>query len=99
MDNYSFPPPDPAPDEIVSPYSSRFGACEQVIGMFSSRVNGAITEQAYSLSEQWGAIIRAKITFERDGSPATALLTCWSGSGSDVRFDLTLDCDGSCDEH
>jgi hypothetical protein len=94
MDQYSFPPWKPSNDDIRSSDSARFSECEKVIETFCSRINGDVTEQTYSISEQWGAIVRAKIAFETDGSPGTALLTCWSASGPDVRFDLTLDCRG-----
>jgi len=98
IDNYSTPSRTPTPDEITSPNSARFSACDQVISWLSNRTGGRILDKTYSISEHWGTIIRAKVAFGRGGSHGSASLTCWSGSGSDVQFDLTFDCCAGCGE-
>jgi hypothetical protein len=92
-DSYSCPPWTVAPGETVSSDPAGFDACLTVISALAERVNGKVTEQSYSMSKQWGKIVRAKIAYEHKGSGGGFLVICWSETGSDVKIALQVDTD------
>ena len=95
-DGYSCPPWSATPDETIVSNPSGFSSCRKVIGILASNMNATVTERVCSLSNEWGKIIRAKIAYAYEGSPATALVTCWSTPGSGVGIFMKLDdCCGS----
>jgi hypothetical protein len=91
---YSCPPWNVVPNETVSSDPAEFSICNTVINALVARLNGKATGQIYSLSEQWGKIVRAKIVYEHQGTVGTVLVTCWSDSGSDVK--IALQVEGCC---
>lgn len=90
-EDYSCPAWTPTGDETISGPVG-FGARLKPINLLASYVNGTISERTCSQSKQWGKVVRAKITYERQRSPASALVTCWSQPGSDLNIDLKLEC-------
>jgi len=93
MDSFLCPPPaGAAADEVKVSDSAAFDICKQVINTLASRMNGKATEQHYSRSKQWGYVLRAKIMFERKSVPGTALATCWTNPGPDVKIAVRMDC-------
>jgi hypothetical protein len=96
VDSYQFPPWKRAQDETIPLSSAGFRNYDKFVEAYSLTIHGSLTQKSYSLSKEWGRILRAKIAFEFASSPGTALLTCWARSGSDIRFDLTLECCVDC---
>jgi hypothetical protein len=93
MDSYSCPPWSAASEEAAGSDPAMFSACLDAIGLIASRMNGAILERTCSMSKQWGKVVRAKITYQREGSAGSAFVTCWSAAGSGVEIAVKLDCD------
>jgi hypothetical protein len=97
MDDWTFPPWSPAADERVATDRSAFHNCEAAVRDIASRGDGEISHETYTLSEEWGKVLRAKVTFTFEGSPTTSLVTCWSVSGPRVKMWVKKD-DGERDE-
>lgn len=91
-EDYSCPPWTPTLAETISHGRNGFSARLKPIALLSSYVKGSIAVATCSQSEHWGKIVRAKIVYERQRSPAAALVTCWSQPGSDLNVDLKLEC-------
>jgi len=84
MDNTAFPPWEAAGDETPAQKSEAFSVADRVVESFATKANGRIIERTYSISKQWGRLLRAKIAFEYKGRPSTYLVACWYVSDSEV---------------
>ena len=91
MDNFPHPPWIATPHETSVSDPTTFGACEQALGAFASRAGGKITERRYSVSKQWGQVLRAKVGFARGNHAVKTLVTCWSGAGPGVQMAVEVD--------
>ena len=91
MDNFPHPPWNASGDETSVSDPTTFRPCEQAIEAFASRAAGRITERRYSVSKQWGRVLRAKVSFARANSAVTVLVTCWSGDGPGVQMAVEVD--------
>jgi hypothetical protein len=92
MNGFTCPPFSLAADETVVSDSPAFSTCKDVLGEVASKLSGSVTDQQYSLSKEWGKIVRARIPFLHNGLKGTALVTCWSNSGSGVKLAAKMDC-------
>ena len=86
MDDLSAPPWDVANDETIVADSSIFSQCDDVLKTFVSQAKGLIKSRTYSISKQWGSVLRAKAELPFAGVTTTTLITCWSKSGSGVEI-------------
>ena len=91
MDNFPHPPWNATPDETRVSDPTEFNACKQAIEAFASRAEGKISERTYSVSKQWGRVLRAKVGFSRGGSAVMTLVTCWTGAGPGVQMAVEVD--------
>jgi hypothetical protein len=91
MDNFPHPPWSMTGDEVSDSDTTKFADCEQAIDAFASRTDGKITERRYSVSEEWGRILRAKVGFAHGSIGGTVLVTCWTGEGPGVRIAMEID--------
>jgi hypothetical protein len=91
MDNFPHPPWTATADETSVSDPTAFSVCEQAIEAFASRADGKVTERRYSISQQWGRVLRAKVGFARANSAGAVLVTCWSGAGPGVQMAVEVD--------
>jgi hypothetical protein len=91
MDVFPHPPWSGTADETSVSDPTTFSDCEQAMQAFASRAQGEITERRYSISKQWGRVLRAKVGFGRGNVAATTLVTCWSGAGAGVQMAVEVD--------
>jgi hypothetical protein len=94
MNGLSMPPWGGSPDEIASVDPAGFGACQSVVQGFASKAGGQITGRRYSVSKEWGKILRARMTVGQREEAFTMLLTCWSRPGEPV--EIVLQAEGCC---
>jgi hypothetical protein len=96
MEGLQSPPCNMEPDETISAESGAFSDCLKPISALAARTNGRVTEQTFSLSPQWGKVVRAKIVSDHEGSPTTACVISWCASDGSLKIALTIDgCCGS----
>ena len=93
MDIFPHPPWNAITEETSVSDSVEFSQCERAIDVFASRGKGVINERRYSVSKDWGRILRAKVAFAEAGFDATMLVTCWTGEGPGVRIAVEV---GNC---
>jgi hypothetical protein len=91
MDSWEFPPWSPAADETVALDLSTFRNCEAAVQAVASRGNGQISDELYTVSSEWGEILRAKVTFVLQDLPTTSLVTCWSAAEPHVQMFVKID--------
>jgi hypothetical protein len=91
MDSFTYPPWNAGGDETSVSDSTMFSNCDQAIEAFASRDGGQITERRYSVSKQWGRVLRAKVGFARRGFVSTTLVTCWSDVGPGVQMAVEIE--------
>src|SRR5262249_17804132 len=91
---YACPPWNAVPEETATSDPAGFGACRKVINLLATKMNGTVADLPYSVRKKWEKIVRAKIIYDWRGSPAAALVTCWSRSDSDVEILLKPDSSG-----
>jgi hypothetical protein len=90
MDVFPNPPWDATSNETISDPTT-FSDCEQALGVFVSHGGGTIVERRYSLSKQWGRVLRAKVNFAQNGVAGTLLTTTWSGAGPGVQMAVEVE--------
>src|SRR5580698_9934256 len=93
MDEFPHPPWNTMAGETSVSDAAEFRDCERAIDAFASRGKGVITERRYSVSRDWGRVLRAKVAFAQAGFDATMLVTCWTGEGPGVRIAVEV---GNC---
>ncbi len=88
MDTPPAPPALVAADERSVVDGAAFGACDKALEAFVARGGVTVTSRQYSISPQWGNVLRAKVAF-RDGS-VDYPVTCWSkpGEGAEMWVDM-----------
>lgn len=86
MEHWSFPPSTATGDEKNVSDHAGFDNCEAAIQAFAFEAKAQITDRKYSVSKQWGKVLRAKVLIARHGLSATTLVTCWTGSGPGVQL-------------
>jgi hypothetical protein len=91
MDHFPHPPWIEAPDETSVSDPAKFSDCERAIDAFASRAQGHITDRRYSLSKEWGRILRAKVGVTHAGLGGTLLVICWMGAGPSVSIAIEVD--------
>jgi hypothetical protein len=91
MDGFSYPPWNGTGDETSVSDLTSFADCEKAVETFVSRGGGKIMQQKYSVSKQWGRVLRAKVGFASGGVAGTTLVTCWSGAGPGVQMAVEIE--------
>jgi len=91
MDVFPHPARTATSDEVSTSDPKMFGACEQAMDAFARRGGGTITERKYSISKEWGRVLRAKVSFARNGVAGTMLVTCWTGAGPGVQMAVEVE--------
>jgi hypothetical protein len=91
MDHFPHPPWIATRDETSVADPAKFSDCEQAIDAFASRAPGHISDRRYSLSKEWGRILRAKVGVAHAGMGGTLLVTCWTGAGPGVSIAIEVD--------
>ena len=91
MDSFPHPPWNAVSGETSASDLTEFSQCEQAVSAFSSQAKGKITERRYSVSKQWGKVLRAKVEFAHGNLAGTALVTSWSDSGSGVKIAVEVE--------
>jgi hypothetical protein len=91
MESFDIPPWSPAVEETVALDHSAFRNCEDVLRAVVSRGDGNISNETYTLSKQWGKILRAKVTSTFRGAPTSSLVMCWSASDPGVEIWIKVD--------
>jgi hypothetical protein len=92
MDSFTYPHWDAISDETAVSDTRTFSDCEQAVAAFASRAGGSIVDRKYSVSDQWGRVLRANVGLShRAGFAATTLVTCWSGAGPGVRMAVEIE--------
>ena len=81
-----WPPSSPSQDEKVVLDRSAFRDCKEAVQAFASRHGGKMENETYTVSKEWGKVLRAKITSMFQGSPVASLVICWSGAGPKLRI-------------
>ena len=85
MDSSMFPPTTAGAAEKIVSDGAAFGACEEALQAFASRASGTVTDRQYSVSPQWGNVLRAKVSL--GGGVASAIpVVCWSRPGQGVEM-------------
>jgi hypothetical protein len=87
MDIPPFPPPSPAADEEVVPHGPAFAVCDEVLHSLTQRGGGVIEDRQYSVSAQWGHLVRARL--KSAGGSSDFPVACWSkpGEGAQIWID------------
>ncbi len=86
LNDLPFAPSRPTEDEQAAADHSGFQDCEAVMAMYADRSGDRMADRTYTVSKQWGKVLRAKAIMTRHGRSSTALVTCWTGSGPGVRI-------------
>ena len=94
MDHWAAPPWNPTAAERPALDHATFRNCEEVLQTYVSRAAGRITGETYTVCQQWGKILRARVVFPLKGPLATTLVTCWSSDGESVEMLVKLDVPG-----
>ena len=94
MDNLDAPTWRPATNEEIVSNQTEFANCDSAIAAVASRSGGTIADRVYTLSPQWGRVLRASIG---GGArlPGTLLVICWSQAGPEVDMVVKVDDGGS----
>jgi len=80
MNGFSSPPWSGAADETSVSDPGKFADAERAIEAIAARGGGLIFDRKYTISREWGRVLRAKIRFAAAGIAGTTLVTCWSGA-------------------
>jgi len=91
MDGWPAPSWSPTADEKAVLDRSIFHHCEITLNAYAERINGKISNETYTLSKEWGKILRAKVAWNLRGRSATSLVTCWSASEPGVEIFIKID--------
>jgi hypothetical protein len=83
MDVPTFPPRNATADEQIVSDPTAFGTCEEALQAFTSRGAGTVVERQYSVSPEWGNVLRARVTLG-NGLTSAIPVVCWSKSGQGV---------------
>jgi hypothetical protein len=86
MTDLSFPPWEQTDDEQSVSDHAEFVDCEAVIQSLASKMSSNVIGREYSVSKQWGKVLRAKVVMSQAGLSATTLVTCWSRAKSGVEM-------------
>jgi hypothetical protein len=85
MDNLHAPTWRPAANEDVTSYNTEFANCEAAIAAVASRSGGTIDNRLYSVSPEWGRVLRASIA-AGPRLPSALSVVCWSQPGAEVEM-------------
>lgn len=88
MNEALYPPSEIASDETSVPRSAEFSDCDQVMDELLSTMADKAPRRRYSISKQWGRVVRATTTVQRKGRKSTSFVTCWSTPQSGVQFSI-----------
>lgn len=91
MDNFPHPPWDVTSNETTLSDPATFRDCEQALDLFASHGGGTIVERRYSLSKQWGRVMRAKVNFAASGLAGTLHTVAWCGAGAGVQVAIEVE--------
>jgi hypothetical protein len=83
LDNIEYPPWSIAASEQITSDHAGFEACEAAIAAMASRSGGGISNEVFSVSPQWGRVLRAKIGAAPQ-LPSILQVICWSNPGPEV---------------
>jgi hypothetical protein len=86
MEQPTFPPLSAAPDEQSVSDHAGFDQCEAALQTFAAKANAELTDRTYSVSKEWGRILRAKVRMGGAGSSMAPLLICWTAPGPGVQM-------------
>jgi hypothetical protein len=91
MEDFQHPEWDATSNETTVSDPKAFRDCEQALSALASHGDGAIVERRYSLSKQWGRVMRAKVNVAHNGVAGTLLATAWSGAGPGVHMAVEVE--------
>jgi hypothetical protein len=90
VDNLDAPTWRPAANEEVTSDPTGFANCESAIAAVASRSGGTIANRVYSLSPDWGRVLRASIS-AAPRLPSALQIICWSQPGPEVDMVVKVD--------
>jgi hypothetical protein len=85
MDGLTFPPGSATADEKIVADGAAFGTCEEALQAFVSRGAGTVTDRQYSVSPEWGNVLRAKVALGQ-GVASAIPIVCWAKPGQGVEM-------------
>jgi len=90
-DDLFHPPWEPASDEVSVSDGAGFSGCDAVIRALAEKADSNPRDTQYSLSKQWGKVVRTKLTIAHGGLSATTLVVCWSSPDGKVQMVAQLE--------
>jgi len=91
MDHPNFPPMSATADEKIASDHTAFRNCEEAVQAFATQGKGQVTDRQYSVSPEWGNVLRAKVALGA-GLASAIPVVCWSKPGQDA--ELVVDTQG-----
>jgi len=82
LEDLSFPPLNPDPDEKKVGDGPDFAACNRFLNALAMLGNTDIVDRTYSVSTKWGQILRAKIILSHDPRVSPEPIIFWGSKTS-----------------
>jgi len=77
MDELQCPPWEKDLDEKIVPDGKNFALCHKVVDFLVKSIKAQMSAPEFSLSPEWGYILRARLLTKWRGHTSAALMTCW----------------------
>ena len=88
MNRVAFPPSPPAADERIVADSAAFEPCEAALQSLVLRAGYVVTERQYSVSPDWGQVLRAKVDIAGGAISAPVIVWLKEGEGVGLFVDM-----------
>jgi hypothetical protein len=86
IDEFQWPAWSAGEDENEVSDHTGFEPCEAVIQTLASKTDDRIVNRKYSVSKQWGKILRANLMPEDEFATSAPVVVCWTGAGPGVQI-------------